>query len=115
MPDSILLIGPWRAGKSTLGRLLAHALGIPFCDLPTKAADYWRPAGYDPEAFRCISQEEGIEAALRYVEPFEVATLERGLQDHSGSVIEVGPLQVVQERPELARRVQSALAAFQNV
>lgn len=115
MPDSIILIGPWRAGKSTLGRLLADAVGAPFCDLPSKVADYWLPAGYDREAFRRISQEEGVEAVLRYLAPFEVETLERGLRVHSGSVIDLGAGHSVYDDPAQFARAGELLAPYSNV
>jgi shikimate kinase len=115
MPDSIILLGPWQAGKSTVGRLLAERLQMPFCDLPSKAGEYWAAAGFDRDTFRRLHQQEGVEAVSRYVLPFEVATLERGLQDHPHSVVEAGPLQTVQHQPELLTRVRAALAPFANV
>jgi shikimate kinase len=115
MPDSIILLGPWQAGKSTVGRLLAERLKMPFCDLPAQAGEYWVAAGFDQETYRRLHQQEGVEAVRRYVSLFEVATLERGLQDHPHSVIEAGPLQTVQDQPELLSRVRAALAPFANV
>ncbi|WP_084638015.1 shikimate kinase [Gordonia shandongensis] len=32
MPPAAVLVGPMGAGKSTVGRLLAEILGVPFCD-----------------------------------------------------------------------------------
>jgi shikimate kinase len=114
MIDSILLLGPRQAGKSTVGRLLAERLQMPFCDLPARAGEYWEAAGFDRDTLR-RRQQEGSEAVRRYVQPFEVIALERGLQDHPHSVIEAGPLQVVQDEPELLSRVRAALAPFENV
>jgi hypothetical protein len=112
MPDSIVLLGAWGAGKSTVGRLLGESLQMPVCDLPTKAGEYREAAGYDSGK---LSQQEGIEAILRYLLPFEVLTLERGLRDHPHSVIEAGALQTAQDQPELALRFKAALVRFANV
>jgi len=75
MTDSIILVGPWQTGKSTVGRLLAERLQIPFCYLPALAGQYWAPAGFDRGTFRRLHQEEGVEAVRRYTQPFEVVTL----------------------------------------
>src|SRR2546421_12902174 len=84
-PDSIILLGPWQAGKSTVGRLLAERLRIPFCDLPAKAGEYWAPAGFERDTFRRLHQQAGVEAVRRYTQPFEAGTLGSGLQDHPHS------------------------------
>lgn len=112
---SIVLLGPSAAGKSTVGRLLAEALQMPFCDLPAAFWEYWQAAGFDNDRCIALARQGGFEARLGYLAPFEVFTLERGLEDHPGSVIEVGPLQAVQDQPELARRVQAALAPYPHV
>jgi hypothetical protein len=59
MPDSIILLGPWQAGKSTLGRLLAERLQIPFGDLPAKAGEYWGAAGFDRGTYRRLHERPG--------------------------------------------------------
>src|SRR5579862_443979 len=98
MPASIILLGAWKAGKSTVGRLLADALQMPFCDLPAKSLVYGKAAGLDEDECgdRLAPKDEARSHSLA---SFEVLTLERGLQDHPNSVIEVGPTQIVRDQP----------------
>ena len=41
IPSTVILIGPERAGKSTVGRLLAERLGLPFTDVSKSATPYY--------------------------------------------------------------------------
>jgi shikimate kinase len=50
MPSDIILIGPSRAGKSRVGKLLAAQLERPFVDLTKVASQYYAEQGYDREA-----------------------------------------------------------------
>ncbi len=47
MPVDIVLIGPVRTGKSTLGRLLAQALGLPQVSLDEIRLRYYKEIGFD--------------------------------------------------------------------
>jgi cytidylate kinase len=44
-----ILIGPMGAGKSTQGKLLAEALGLPQCSMDEIRWDYYREMGFDDE------------------------------------------------------------------
>jgi ATP-dependent protease HslVU (ClpYQ) ATPase subunit len=50
IPATIILIGPERSGKSTVGRLLADQLGLPFTDVSKSAAPYYAELGHSQEA-----------------------------------------------------------------
>jgi hypothetical protein len=50
IPATIILIGPERPGKSTVGRLLADQLGLPFTDVSKSAAPYYAELGHSQEA-----------------------------------------------------------------
>ena len=74
--DVIVLIGPMGVGKSTVGKKLARALKVPFCDTDTlivnehgKIADYF--AEHGEEAFREI---EHLALARALKSPGIVAT-----------------------------------------
>lgn len=47
--SDIILIGPISTGKSTLGKLLAHKLGIPQCSMDDVRLNYYKEINYDEE------------------------------------------------------------------
>lgn len=109
MAHHIILIGPQRAGKSTLGKLLAQRLQVPFSDLGREAQRYFAEQGHDWDAAKRAWDEGGPAAFLRYQAPFEVYALERGLQDLPDAVVELGAFQVAVDDPALCERVRQAL------
>ena len=115
MQDTIILIGPMCAGKSTIAKLLAEELGTVRVELDELRWDYYPESGYDDDEARRIHAQSGNLGVLAYCKPFEVHAVERVLQDHPGAVIDFGAGHTVQEDPELLRRVQRALAPHRHV
>jgi adenylate kinase family enzyme len=67
----VILIGPMGAGKSTQGKLLAAALGLPQCSMDEVRWDYYREIGFDDERQREIGEKKGFAEIYRYWKPFE--------------------------------------------
>jgi broad-specificity NMP kinase len=112
--DNVILIGPQRVGKTTVGRLLAAALDRPFVDLNAHARRYWDELGFD-EAEEARSYDSGrFENAYRYQRPFQAHAVERGLAEHNG-IIELGALQTVYEDLALFERVRQVLRPYPHV
>lgn len=111
MPESIILIGAPRTGKSTIGRLLAAELGLPFVDLDASNPQVFATAGAGDEVLQ-QRWNEGFASYYRFLKPFEAAALERGLAEHTASIVEVPATQAVYEDAELLRRVRLALEPF---
>lgn len=111
----MILIGPVRSGKSTLGRLLAEKLGVPQFSLDKLRWDYFAEIGYDEAEEGRIREAEGWPGVLAYWKPFEPYALERLLADHPGGVVDLGAGQTVQTDEALFLRVQQALAPYPNV
>lgn len=112
---TIVLIGPVRAGKSTVGSLLAAHLGVPFLQLDAVREDYYREIGYDDAHARRLRDEQGWEARYRYWKPFEMHAVERFLAEHPIGVLDFGAGHSVQEDPALFARLRRALAPYRNV
>ena len=113
MRTEIVLIGPIRTGKSTLGKLLAGRLGLPQVSLDDLRYIYYQEIGFDPDFAREIRQKDGFLALVFYRELFGPYAVERILSEHHNCVIDFGA--AIYESDEAFARVQKALADFQNV
>jgi shikimate kinase len=111
----LVLIGPIAAGKSTLGTLLSEALGLPQCSIDDVRFRYYREIGYDESLAKRLYQSEGFWGLYRYWKPFEAHAVERVLEDHPHSVIDLGAGHSVYEDDALFVRVKRALAPCRHV
>ncbi len=110
----IILIGPMKAGKSTVARLLSERLGIPRHPLDKNRWTYFAEIGYDEEYARRLAGQS-LEAAVRYWKPFEVHAVERHLAESRDCVVDFGAGYTVQDDPALYERVRRALAPHPHV
>ena len=111
----IVLIGPIGAGKSTLGNLLSAALRLPNCSIDDVRFRYYREIGYDESDANRLYKSEGFWGLYRYWKPFEAHAVERVLEDHQNSVIDLGAGHSVYEDDALFVRVKRALAPCRHV
>lgn len=115
MSTDIILIGPIGAGKSTVGGLLSESLGLPQCSMDDLRFRYYEEVGYDRALGKKKRETEGLWSLLEYWKPFEVHAVERLLSEHHNCVIDFGAGHSVFEDEEFFKRVQQALAPYQNV
>jgi shikimate kinase len=115
MSQSIILIGPPGAGKSTLGTLLAERLGIPRVGMDEVRFGYYREICYDKNLAAELRKTGGFWSMYRYWKNFEVHAVERVLADHQNAVIDFGAGHSVHEEPDDFERVRLALEPFPNV
>lgn len=112
-PDSsvadIILIGPIRAGKSTLGRLLAQALEVPQVSLDEHCWDYYREIGFDQPGEE-VHGPDGMIASR-----FVVYALDRLLADHRECVFDLGGGHLVLSVESALQRAQQLLENYPNV
>ncbi len=120
MSSTLVLIGPYLAGKSTLRKLLADALQQAHCALvpyhdEALCEHYYRAGGLDPTVANQIFASQGADGLYEYMKPFEAYAVEQCLVDHPGQIIELGAAHTVQDDAALFQRVQRALAPHPNV
>lgn len=111
----VLFIGSMGAGKSTVGKLLAQRLGVPFYELDNLRWDYYAEIDYDEGRAYELRKEQGFWAMYQYWKPFEIHAVERALIEHSDGVISFGAGHSVYEDAALLERAERALAPIANV
>jgi shikimate kinase len=88
--ESLILIGPAGSGKSTVGRLLATALGRPFADLDEVGEAFYDEVGQPLSAFITENADRGFVEAHRWWQPARVHAAGRVLAENPGAVIAFG-------------------------
>jgi hypothetical protein len=107
--SDIILIGPIRSGKSTIGKLLAERLDVPQISMDALCWDYYREIGfYEPDV--TVNGPDGMIASR-----FHLYALGRLLADHRECVIDLGAGHSVYREPADLLRIQKALAAYPNI
>lgn len=111
---SIILIGPFGAGKSTIAELLAARLDRPTASLD-RQQHYYREAGFNPDEFHRIAHTVPAPAADRYFQTFFPAALARLLAEYPGHILDLGAGHTVYEDDALFAQVRQMLAPYPNV
>lgn len=78
---SIILIGPYGAGKTTIGRLLADSLGRRGYSLDEYAWTYYREIGLSTETAGNLGDLDSLQW-----QPYHAHAVKRFLQDHQNEV-----------------------------
>lgn len=113
--EPIILIGPVFAGKSTVGRLLAEALGCLFLSLDKVERPYILAAGYDPDTAQRIREAEGLFADYTYRRQFFDTAVVQFLAEYRSGVLELGGGHPIVPDPAKQERINQALAPFSRV
>ena len=115
MPKDIILIGPVRTGKSTVGKLLSEKLQLPQVSLDDLRWQYYQEIGYDPDIAQKIRATGGFVALVFYWKLFDAYAVERVLAEHQACVIDFGAGASMYESTEMFERVEKALASYPNI
>ncbi len=113
LSSDIILIGPVRAGKSTVGKLLADHLACPQVSLDKLRWKYYAEIGYDPQLAEDYRRHGGFLALVLYRNLFAAYAVERVLTDYHHCVFDFGA--DVYDSQESFARVQHALMPYRNV
>ncbi len=113
--SDIILIGPVRTGKSTLGELLSAKLGRPQISLDKLRWKYYQEIGYDDTLAKTIRQQGGFLALVLYWHLFDAHAIERVLAEHSHCIFDFGAGAGASESRENMARVRLAVAPYPNV
>ncbi|HEU4321569.1 MAG TPA: hypothetical protein VFS21_00335 [Roseiflexaceae bacterium] len=111
----IVLLGPFRAGKTTLAKLLAARLGLPQVSLDDVRWPYYEQIGYSHSLAQQLRERGGMLALVLYWQLFDAYSVERVLDDYPGAVIDMGAGIGIADSHEQFLRVQHALAPYRNV
>lgn len=114
MAFKVILIGPIRAGKSTVGKLLAERLGLPQRSLDIIFDSYLDEIGYDREHAAWL-KKQGFYELTKYWKPFEPYGVERLVSEPGDAVVDLGGGHSVYEDGALFARVRKALSPCPNV
>lgn len=113
--QSIVLIGPVNAGKSTVGRLLAQRLELPRVSLDVTIWSYVERLGYDRAEGDRLWKDRGLEAFEQYYLSFFTDGVMALLADRPVGVIDFGAGHSIYDDPDDLRRVKQALAPYPHV
>ncbi len=105
----IVLIGPLTVGKTTVGKLLAAQLELPFIDLWEAGEKYWQEVGYDRTLEKQAWENNRVNGVYHYMMPFEAQAIKRGVPEYHNCVIELGASQSVYDDAELFQQVSRVL------
>lgn len=82
----IILIDPRFVSRGTVGRLLASQLEVPLINLEEVSEQYWQEIGYQEELDEQAWENNRADGVYRYLMPFNVHAIERGVKESRGLI-----------------------------
>lgn len=114
MQQTIILTGPVGVGKTTVGRLAAELLNIPFVDLDEQRERLYAQTDYSDEKAELQYALHGIEGWYRYQKSYELYSVERILDESAGALIAFGAGQSVYEAAEQRKKFRALVAPVRH-
>jgi shikimate kinase len=114
MVFKVILIGPIRAGKTTVGKLLSERLNLPQRSLDIILDSYLDGIGYDRKHAAKL-KEIGFYELTKYWKAFEPYGVEQIVSEPEAAVIDLGGGHSIFDDEILFARVKKALLLFPNV
>lgn len=113
--DTIILMGPIGAGKTTQAQLLSIELNVPVCTYDKVKHDYRTKIGFDSKLASEIHDSKGLYAMLCYMNEFKAKTLPTIIEDYSGYIIDLGGGAQCFDEPHQVEIVKKAFEKIENV
>lgn len=111
MAENIILIGPSKAGKTTISEILGEQLKRPVVALDDLRWEYYAEVGYDAEEAQRIRTKKGLMGIVAYWKRFDLHAVQRVLADYpQDTVIAFGAGHSYYEDAESLAQAKSALA-----
>lgn len=111
MAKNIVLIGPSKAGKTTVSQLLGQRLNMPVVQLDDLRWDYYAEVGYDAQKAAEIRAEKGLHGVAAYWKLFDLHAVQRVLADYpQNTVIAFGAGHSYYEDPTALAQAKAALS-----
>lgn len=120
--ETIILIGPEGAGKSTIGKLLADRLSKELYSLDRHRQELYAPYSYDNDHANKLYEEQGDKALLEYWKYFEYQATSHILQhalkpgdEFYGKILDFGAGHSIYEDPKMLERIASLSHPYSNI
>ena len=88
--ETIILMGPVGAGKSTQAELLSKKSGQPRCSYDEVKAGYLKELGFDKKSALAIEEKQGEYALFCHMNNYRYQTLRKVIEEHPGYIIDLG-------------------------
>jgi shikimate kinase len=113
--EPIILIGPMKTGKTTIGRRLASQLNCSFTSLDKLEFLYANAFGYDPTLAASIQSKQGDFAWYTYRRRFFADIVIQFLAEHRQGVLELGGGHPIAPDAAGQAKISQALKHFKRV
>ena len=109
--EPIILMGPMKVGKTTIGKLLAERINCSFTSLDRLERSYIQADGFDPESAVLIQSQQGDWAWYSYRRQFFAEAITRFLIEHTTGILELGGGHPILPDPEKQAKVAQLLSS----
>lgn len=115
MPPTIILLGPPKAGKSTVGKLLAERLNLSYRSTHEVNLEDYAEFGYDDDLASELWEKEGAYTYCRYAMPFGMRAIEKLLAETERGIVEIHGDYSVFTDEGMYSQIEKLLAPYDNV
>lgn len=112
--ESIILIGPIGAGKSTISKMLADELSLPSFSLDEEEG-LVASLGYDVDLYRQMEEDKGLWEAYEYRRGFYDRLVPLFLQSHDEGVLDLGGGHPIVPDAKKQEAIKKALEPYKHI